>query len=103
MEHLENAFHTPAKINMRCGFSDSFGVPLPPIPPVKKQEDLSTLNIPVPIDTRNVHPTVLPGSDSLTISDSSLAEEAHPLNFSLTQAQPQDSASRTFPFPVTTV
>ena len=79
VEHLENAFRTPAKIDLRCGFSDSFGVSLPPIPPVKKQESVSTLSIPVPIDTRDVHPTVLPGSDSLAISDSSLAEEARPL------------------------
>ena len=89
VEHLENAFRTPAKIDLRYGFSDSLCVRLPPIPAVnsaKKQEDLSTLDMPISIDTLDVHPTVLPGSDSLAVSDYSPAEEATPLKESFSRS-----------------
>ena len=76
MEQLENAFHTPAKINLCYGFGDSLSAALPPLPtmpipkvePIRKQEDLSTQNISVPIDICRLEPTVLPGSDSLAES-----------------------------------
>ena len=41
---------------------------MPKVEPNKKQEDLSTQNISVPIDICRLEPTVLPGSDSLAES-----------------------------------
>ena len=66
----------PAKIDLCYGFGDSLSAALPPLPtmpipkvkPIRKQEDLSTQNISVPIDICRLEPTVLPGSDSLAES-----------------------------------
>ena len=81
VEQLENAFRTPAKIELCYGFGDSLSVALPPLPttpmpkvePNKKLEDPSTQNISAPINICRLEPTVLPGSDSL--AESSLEGE----------------------------
>ena len=76
VEQLENAFRTPAKINLCYGFGDSLStaflplptMPIPKVEPIRKQEDPSTQNISVPINICRLKPTVLPGSDSLVES-----------------------------------
>lgn len=83
VEQLENAFRTPAKIDLRYGFSGSLGVGIPPVPMVPTppadiiMPDKSTssescsYDHSLPIDTRRLEPTLLPGSDSLAASEDS--------------------------------
>ncbi|KAH0838886.1 hypothetical protein J3R83DRAFT_7313 [Lanmaoa asiatica] len=86
IEQLENAFRTPAKVDLRYDFED-----LPPIPKLNTlQDELSrvgenSFNLPIDYESRelsprgfpidvNTEPTLLPGSDSFatTTSDEEL-------------------------------
>lgn len=83
VEQLENAFRTPAKIDLRYGFGDSLGVEIPPVPKaptlpveaVTKEKHIPnefiSQNDSLPIDTHRLEPTLLPGSDSLAASEDS--------------------------------
>ena len=86
VEQLENAFRTPAKIDLRYGFGDSLEVEIPPVPkaPTPPMEmvteepstsiDASADNFSLPVDTRRIEPTMLAGSDSLAVSEDSRDE-----------------------------
>ncbi|KAF7982388.1 hypothetical protein HWV62_28475 [Athelia sp. TMB] len=78
VEQLENAFRTPAKINLRYAFDGALlGIDAPPLPKMPSRlfngetirQKKSVLNYSLPMDTNKVDPTELSGSDSLAASE----------------------------------